>query len=481
MTTLRPYQGHDVAAILAYTQRGESTLYALPTGGGKTLVGSTAIATIMRESPRRVLWLAHRRELICQASRQFRALRIDHGIIAPEHRFTGTDRVAIASVDTLPHRADALRAWLADVRLVVCDEAHHVVAPKWQSALALCPSAQRLGLTATPYRLDGQGLGDTFTAAVRGPSIRTLIDQGYLVEPRVYMPSVIDPSGLPKRFGEFRVKAVESLVDTDELTKAALGQYFKRLCGVRTVIYCASVAHAHHVGAAFANVGGWRTAIVHGGTPSGDRDTIFQDLAGNNLDVVCNVEVVTEGVDIPRLGGIILSRLTASTSLFQQMAGRALRPGFRKTHATILDLVGCTAIHGLPDEDRPWTLHSGLVDGHAQKAVAATQTCAACARVYRRADPACPDCGWKPARAPDRTSSIIRIEDRRLGVGDLTVGDARSMAYPEIVARYGTNRLALQLIGGARGYHPGWADRVLSSAGVGRSGTRGHRRGRAMR
>ncbi|KAA5605444.1 DEAD/DEAH box helicase [Roseospira marina] len=461
MTTLRPYQNTSVAAILAYLQRGESPLYALPTGGGKTVVAGSVLQTVAApDHGWRVLWLAHRRELIRQASKALRVAGIDHGIIAPDHRFDGTDRVAIASVDTLPRRVDALAPWLDGVRLVVADECHHAVSPKWQRAMAACPSAQRLGLTATPYRLDGQGLGHIFSAAVRGPSIRALIDDGYLVEPNVYMPRTdLDLGGLKRRFGDWKTGDLVNRVDRPDITRVALRWYSARLAGTPTVVFCASIEHATHVAEAFG-AAGWRAAVVHGGTPEAERDAIFANLATGRLQIVCNVEIITEGVDVPRIGGVILLRPTQSTALYLQMIGRALRLLEGKAFTPIIDIARCSAIHGLPDEDRPWRLDTGLANGRLQQLVEATRVCPKCARVHRRVDPACPGCGYRVPQVPKPVATATRDGDRPSGFPGLTVQQVRDMPYGRLLT-LGTDKAALIRIASIRGYKLGWVSRIL--------------------
>lgn len=388
MTGLRPYQQKNVGELLACLSRGESPLYVLPTGGGKTQ-GFCAVTADRVADGWEVGIFVHRIELLRQASNRLRSLGIDHGIIAPGHDLT-SHRVHVASIDTVGARLDSLTPWLKRLPLAIPDEAHHSVAGKWDRVLQL--PRQRLGVTATPCRTDGKGIGETglFHRIVRGPSIRELTAAGFLAPGHVYAPPTgLDLTKVAKRGGDYVLGQLASAVDNDALTVVALRWYDKIslpdiLDGKSpppAVVFCTTVEHSRHVAEAFVRHGVLATS-VDGSMRPAERDAAIGGLADGKVQVLTSCELIGEGLDIPAVSAAILLRPTESTSLFLQQVGRSLRPHTDKTHATILDLVGNTARHGMYDSDRQWDLKSGLKG--LERAVAGTWRCRSCHRVWSR-------------------------------------------------------------------------------------------------
>lgn len=448
---LRPYQHDDATTSLAWLQRGRDPLYALPTGGGKT-VTFTHITRIVRESAGwRVLILVHRRELLRQASKALAALGIAHGLIAPGHHPSSAP-VHVASIDTL--RVRDMGSWLAKIDLVIIDEAHHVASDSWSGLLDRMPQARKFGVTATPFRLDGKGLGSAFNEVVRGPSMKRLITGGFLVQPVVRAPITVDLSGAKRRFGDFALKDIIAAVDTPETTQAAVTSYGRWMPGRPTMVFCASVEHSQRVRDAFA-AAGWRSAHVDGDMSDKDRDAAILGLADGQVQILTSCELVSEGVDLPAVAGGILLRPTASTSLYLQQVGRLLRTQPGKDQAVIVDLVGNWARHGLPDADRHWTLEGGLVG--LDKAVAAARRCGKCHRVSERGSKKCPGCGYVwPVIAKQQT--LPNIE--RTGLSSMSWDAIANMPLRECV-RLARTRFDFETIARVRGYAPGWVNHAM--------------------
>jgi superfamily II DNA or RNA helicase len=243
---------------------------------------------------------------------------------------------------------------------------------------------QRLGVTATPCRTDGKGLGDTglFQRMVRGPGIAELTRAGYLAPGVVYAPPTgIDLSKVARRGGDFVLGQLASVVDTDALTLAAVRWYGRKAMGEPAVVFCTTVDHARHVAEVFCSHG-WLARSVDGSMHDDDRDAAIGGLADGSVQVLTSCELIGEGLDIPAVSAAILLRPTESTSLYLQQIGRALRPHEDKDAAVVLDLVGNTARHGMFDADRQWDLHSGLKG--LERAVAGTWRCRKCHRVQGR-------------------------------------------------------------------------------------------------
>ena len=389
---LRDYQEDGLNNIRSELRDGKkAVLFVLPTGGGKT-VTYAAISQGAALRGNRILILEHRKELIRQASLAVGGLGVNHQVIAPANKVAKIraahveklgwpmidkhSHVAVASVQTLARRFD----WLAEFKpnIIVIDEAHHAVAGTWARIIEACPQAILVGVTATPVRTDGQGLGKgsggCFDAMVLGPSMRELIQMGYLVPPRVYAWPGVNRDELDHRGGDIDTAAAAVALDKPGIIGDAVEHYTQLAAGRPTIVFCASVKHAEHVAAQF-RAAGYRFEVVHGDMEDEDRDYRIEGLGTGKIQGIVTVDVVSEGTDLPCAEVAIMLRPTESESLFLQQVGRVLRtvyaPGFDlstedgrhdaieasgKHFGLILDHVGNVAYHGMPAADREWTL-----------------------------------------------------------------------------------------------------------------------------
>ncbi|MTJ81750.1 MAG: DEAD/DEAH box helicase [Telmatospirillum sp.] len=452
MTTLRPYQTKNANEILACLQRGEDPLYVLPTGGGKTTVFTSVIGTVVGHGWETAVFV-HRKELLRQASARLSAEGIDHGVIMPGHELT-SHPVHVASIDTVGARLDSLTPWLKKLQLAIPDEAHHSVANKWDRVLQL--PRRRFGVTATPCRTDGKGLGETglFKRMVRGPSIAELTRAGYLASAEVYAPPTgLDLSKVGKRGGDYVLSQIAALTDTDELSLIARRWYAKMCPGQPAVVFCTTVEHARHVAEAFA-AAGWRARSVDGSMRDNDRDAAIGGLGDGSVQVLTSCELIGEGLDIPAVSSAVLLRPTESTGLFLQQIGRALRPHEDKTHATILDLVGATARHGMYDADRQWDLRSGLKG--LERAVAATWRCRKCHRVQSRpSEFSVMSCACGSTQKVNGIAPVM--VDAFPGINGVSADTLYRMKLNDAVKVCKTLD-DYKALGRIKGYKPGWAN-----------------------
>jgi len=252
---LRDYQQDGVNALRQRFRAGDrNVLYQLPTGGGKTVVFSY-ITEGASSKGNRVLILVHRQELIRQTSASLSEIGVQHGIIVPG--FTASwDNVQVASVQTLVRRLEKTRA----PHLIISDECHHAGATSWGKIFEHFWRANILGVTATPVRLDGKGLGRSsggfFDSMVNGPPVADLIKRGFLAPPRVFAPPVgAALSNLRKKYGEFIPSESAAALDKPVITGCAVKHYQKLANGVPAIAFCASVAHAEHVAEQFRAAG----------------------------------------------------------------------------------------------------------------------------------------------------------------------------------------------------------------------------------
>lgn len=450
---LRPYQADAVAQLrAAYSSGKRAPLFCLPTGGGKTFVFSYVAQNAVARG-NRVCILVHRQELLLQASRSLSAIGVKHGLIAPGH-VQNREPVQVASVQTLGRRI-ARQPFKFD--LIIVDEAHHAVAGTWKRLIEAMPEARVLGVTATPVRSDGKGLSDVFDDLVIGPSVPTLIDMGFLVRPVVYAPPIaVDLAGVRRKGGDYDQRELASRMDKPTITGDAVAHYARHCPGKPAIAFCASVAHAQHVAQQF-QAAGFKAKSIDGSMLDTERRQAIADLGNGQLQVLSSCDIVSEGTDIPVVETAILLRPTQSLGLYLQQVGRALRPAPGKDRALILDHVGNCLRHGLPDDQREWTL-----DGLPRSARAANDNepdvtvkqCEVCFAVFKPSL-VCPACGHVHA-VKER---IIQQTE-----GELQEVDANLLRQQQR-AEVGKARTLEDLIEVAkrRGYNVRWAYNVFNA------------------
>ena len=455
MIALRDYQQDIISDLRAAYGAGagaRSPLLAAPTGSGKTVLFCyVASKTVARGG--RVLILVHRQELLRQTSATLAAFDIAHGLIAPGQPETA-DAVQVASVQTLVRRLDRSE-WTPT--LVVVDEAHHTTAQTGHGKiLAHYSEARVLGVTATPQRLDGVGLGievgGFFDSLIQGPTVAALVDQGYLSRPVVYAPpGTPDLSGVASRGGDFAKDALAEAMDKPRITGDAVDHYRRHCSGEPSIVFCASVAHAEHVAEAF-RLEGFEAASIDGTLDDATRAQRIADLGSGALQVLTSCEIINEGTDIPRVSAAILLRPTQSLALYLQQVGRVLRTFPGKTHSTILDHVGNVHRHGLPDDDRVWDLNAvKRKRPRDQEPEVRIRQCEACYTVHRPA-PKCPSCGFV---YPVQAREVEEVSGELIQVDPLAL---RRQAKAE--QSQAKSLADLQAIARVRGYKPGWADHI---------------------
>lgn len=380
-------------------------LVVAPTGAGKTTIAAEIIHGAVAKG-RRVLFLAHREELIGQASARLDLYDIDHGIIkAKTDRAKPRAQVQVASIQTLVRREMPV----AD--LVIIDEAHRSKAASYLKVLAAYPDATVLGLTATPWRLDGSGLGDLFEAMVVVCQPKYLIerDPAVLVPARVFAPDTPDTSSIRTSKGDFEQAALQALM----ATQASVGEIvrnWQRLAGARqTVVFASGVAHSLMIRDAFRAVG-VMAEHLDGQTHPVERAHIVGQLASGTLQLVTNVEVLTEGWDCPPVSCAVLARPTQSLSLYLQMCGRVLRAAPGKADALLLDHAGNHERHGFATDDREWDLAGKK---KKERGAAPVKTCLECYACVPSGCAVCPECGHTFPVA-ERDENAKRTADRDL-------------------------------------------------------------------
>jgi superfamily II DNA or RNA helicase len=453
--TLRPYQDNCLNDLRASYRAGHrAPLLVAPTGSGKTVIFCRVVKGRVAKGGSPMI-LAHRAELVDQIDKSLRADGIVPGIIAAGYPESPGALVQIASVFSLVRRLERTPA----PDLIVVDEAHHAInKTTWGQVLGHWPRARILGVTATPTRLSGEGLDDIFDDMVLGPSIQELVDLGSLAPLTVYAPPGPDLSGVGKRMGDFVKSELMGAMLRSTVVGDAVDHYRRLAHGKPALAFCVSIQHANEVAKKFRD-GGYTSVCIDGSLAPHLRREVVRDFTAGAINVLTTVDLVTEGFDVPRCEVGIWLRPTCSTVVYLQGCGRVMRPYPGKTRGIILDHAGNTHRHGLPSDDRQWSLAGADFSrgDRGPTGVPAVRTCARCFAAAPAGVSQCPECGLVfPVKR-----KVREVE------GELEEYDAeRSKGQKRNVGRNPANDLAgLVELGKLRGYKEPekWANHVLGA------------------
>ena len=403
MIDLYPYQRASIAELMSSTAL--RLILVAPTGSGKTVIAAERMRRAV-EAGQRVLFLAHRRELIRHARKKLVAFGIDAGIILAGEPTDPNAIVQIASIQTLWTRAVVRKSEeLPPADLLIIDEAHHARARTYRKLIEKYPHATVIGMTATPCRGDGRGLGNIFDSMIECPSVQELIDLKFLVPTRVFAPSTPDLDGVHIRHGDYVEKELAERVNTAELVGDIVSHWHRLADRRKTVVFATGVDHSLHLRDEFIK-SGVRAAHIDGKTPKDQRDQILERLSSGDVELVTNCMVLTEGWDQPDVSCIVLARPTRQMGLNWQMVGRVLRPFPGKDHALVLDHAGAVFRHGFVEDPVLWTLDTDKraeIPAHVSRrqdvpwSPNRLVTCTECEAV-RTAGKPCGVCGHMPQR-----------------------------------------------------------------------------------
>lgn len=384
-----------------------SVLVQYPTGGGKTVIAGEIARRLSANTPEgrhAALFLCHRKELINQAYDTLCKFGLGKmtGVVASGYPVTPWAKFQIGSIPTLVRRFDSL-SWLKP-RLLFFDEAHHIRANSWEQVAEYFRDVARIGLTATPARLDGKGLGTHFDHLIIGPTIQELVAMKRLAPCRTFViPPRFDRSQFRTVAGDFSKGDLAKIDDGPVIADVLLN--FERLIpDRRTIVFNFSVAASQHTAERFRAVG-YRAEHVDGETPDDVRDKIFRRFHRGETQILCNVMLATEGYDCPACDAVMVARPTKSIVLWKQMAGRGMRYK-EERDMVFVDCAGNADFIGDPDAEVEWTLEDGITEASAQEAKATGRTCKSCGYRFRKGLE-CPLCG---AVAPVRTAREVEIE-----------------------------------------------------------------------
>jgi hypothetical protein len=332
-----------------------------------------------RAAGARVLAIAHRRELVGQLLGHFGS---EAAAICPGFDRKPDAPIQVATVQSL--LATGLRP---EAEMILWDECHHVPSDEWRTVLEPYNGTRTVGLTATPSRSDGRALGDMFQEMVVAADYSTLIKQGRLVPCRVFQAQAVMGSN------ELALDPVEAI------KRHAKGQMF---------VFCKNIDHAYEV-AIGLNDNQISAAVIEHNTPPQIRADEISRFRRNYLDALCNVFTLVEGVDCPEAKTAVICRPITFPGTYIQMVGRVLRAGDKgKTEAILIDLSGASLLHGLPTEDREYSLCGKPIGRKSEQGV---RVCMSCGYTYLSVPGPCPNCGFVMAEPKEKIkvySSALR-------------------------------------------------------------------------
>lgn len=469
---LRPYQESIVNQIRDALRRGvNAPLVVSPTGSGKTAI-FCHIADGARQKKKRVIVLVHRQEILQQTLKSMHRLGITAGQIMAGRPMT-SDLIQVASVQTLVRRLELVKR----PDIIITDECHHTTSQNtWGRIHKYWSAVPNIGFTATPQRLDGVGLRDSYDEMILGPTIRELVRDGWLSFPVLYRPPEEVTAQYHIKRGDFDAGEQQKVMTQRKIVGDVIEHYRRHMDGQPVIVSCVSIEHAKIMADQFAQAG-YASRAVWGDMAQEERDEAIQGLGDGRVQVVTFCDLIGEGVDIPIVAGVIMLRRTLSLSLYLQIVGRALRPYPGKERAIILDHAGNYQLHGHVLADRAWSLDSVRRAAKGEKAPATT-SCPRCYGVWPGEPKTCPACGFEfKNAAPAREQKPIKVIAGELVEAGIDEEHAESTAAfvaavmradPKVRAKMMIGRAfalavdgdhgrkTLEALAGAVGYKDGW-------------------------
>lgn len=433
------FQLHDYQKTLvnkarqSYLDGYKSPCIVAPCGAGKSVIISE-IAKLTTRKGNHVLFLVHRRELIDQIQATF------------ERQGVVMQHVTFGMVQTIVRRLDKT----PEPQLIITDENHHGLASSYRKIYEHFSHVPRLGFTATPIRLNGDGLGDVNDILIEEVDAEWLIENGFLSPYKYYAPKLIDTEQLKlNNLSEFSNSSIDQAMQRKTIYGDAVKHYQKLADGEQAIAYCHSIESSKKTRDAFI-AAGINAEHIDGTTPPLERDRIIQAFRNREIQILTNVDLIGEGFDVPDCSTVIMLRPTQSLSLFiqQSMRGMRYRPG---KVSTIIDHVDNVRIHGLPDTKREWGL--GKRDKKKKKNLneVAVKQCVNCYMTVHSATRQCPGCfhefeikETEYELDPDAELETISKEEVKITLDFREPEDCKSVEELYQLAKN-------------RGYKPGWA------------------------
>ena len=389
---LRDYQSSGVGRLRDSIRKHKKSILVAATGAGKTRM-AIRIMQGAQEQGNTCWFIVHRRELCNQTSRALWEAKLSHGMIM-SGKTRSPSLVQVGTVITAANRIEKLPP-SERPKVIIFDECHRSVSSSYQRIVDACPDAYVIGLTATPERTDGKGLGAIYNDMVEVTSMSWLIENGFLSRYRLIAPSQgPDLSSVKNKGGDWDEKGLEAVVDRPQITGDAIKAYFEFANGKRCMVFCVSIRHSEHTCAQY-NAAGVKAEHIDGTHSDKEREAALERFRKGETLVLCTVQLAIEGLDIPAVEAVQQLRPTQSVIVYLQAIGRGLRVEEGKKELIILDQVNNWKRHGLPCDDREWSL-DGRPKGKRKKKdeeadIKVTQ-CKECYHIFKKGLSHCPNC-----------------------------------------------------------------------------------------
>lgn len=382
----------------AYASGARAPILVAPTGFGKTCTAAEIVRSAVNKG-NRVWFLAHLREILDDTSQRLTTAGIPHGHIRAGMRPDHAQPVQVVAVQTAVRRSN-----LPQPDLIIIDECHLAVANSYRQVITAAGNPLLLGLTGTPQRLDGRGLGEVFDRLVLTCSTEELINEQLLAPIKMYAPPSADLSGLRSRCGEYDQGQASDLLSRPQVVGDALSHWRKLCNGRRGVAFCTTVRHAQAVANQWCRAG-YRAVAVHGDSDDSERREAVAGLRAGRLDLVACAQLWIAGVDVPEIDAVVWLRPTKSLTAWLQGNGRGLRIADGKTNLLILDHVNNCRRLGHPLEVHEWTLN-GAKKRTAEQALS-VRVCPVCFATSVSTAQICRDCGHVFAPQERRELKVV--------------------------------------------------------------------------
>ncbi|WP_376690095.1 DEAD/DEAH box helicase [Wenzhouxiangella sp. EGI_FJ10409] len=466
MTSLRPYQSDAVDALRASLAQGRrAPCLVMPTGSGKTHVAAHLIRACV-DKGNRAVFLAPRRELIYQTSEKLAGVDVNHGVLMAGEPRSLYPEVQVGCIPTMYRRCIAdERLPLPKADLVLVDEAHLSIAKTARAIIDayVDKGAAVIGLTATPCRSDGAGLGQIYDDLVEGPSVATLINEGHLVPARYFAGAKPDLEGVKVQAGDYNQRELGERVNRVELIGDVVENWARIARDRQSFVFAVNVSHSRALCEEFQAIG-VKAEHLDGHTPNDERAEILERLRRGDTQVITNCDVLSYGVDFPPVSAVVLAKPTKSIARYFQMVGRGLRTHPRKDDCLVLDHAGAVQQIGFVDDPMPWSLEGKET---VQDRIAGERSepepiqCGDCGAEFRPARE-CPNCGAEQggtySKAIEAHEAELREIDRQR-----KLADARQWTFEDKRRFYAE----LKAIAQRHGYKPGWvAHKYRTKTGV---------------
>lgn len=429
-----PFQTKAVRDALTALSAGKRVLLVSPGGSGKTVMAGMLVLWAARTG-KRVLMISHRRQILRQTYDLLKIMGVpeeDIGLIygdAPAAMVRPRARVQIASAQALCRMDVRPKA-----EIVIVDECHRVLAPGYLKLVERYESAMHVGLTATPFRLDGVGLGHFYDHQIIAAQPSELIRAKLLAEPRIFgAMDQCQPDLRSVRIarGDYLAADLEPRVMRQAIIGGIPEHWAKRARGKQSMAFALSIAHSKAIDARF-RAAGIRSDHVDGTMSHKQRDAIIDDFKRGHLQVLCSCELLIEGFDLPECDAVVLARPTTSLGIVLQQSARAMRyhKGLRPV---LLDHARLFPWFGIPDGDRPYVLTKGRMTPEIRNPEP-IRMCSnqECNLIYRANGDVCPECGAEHVKVPD--SPEREGGHGRIGIPEEIAGDLKEYSDADRIA-----------------------------------------------